>query len=247
MITPPGRQVLLFAAGGVSFALPLRSVREIAPADGGPGIDLAAMLGLRGEPRFALQLDAPGLRLLVGEMRGVADLAEGEVFRLPARSSGFRPSPFAGAVRIRGEVHLELAPDRLDASREPLAEGPRTVRDTPAAARELVAERGDLVLAVPLPLVVQVIEDARLVPVPLAPPGHRGLLYHGRAIHPVFDAAEVLGETGGGAPRVLLLLDAGGATAGILVDRVRGLAGAGEPPPARRPAWDVLLAPREVG
>ena len=53
MITPPGRQVLLFTAGGVSFALPLMAVREIVKLPADPGrpapdrsIGLADALGL---------------------------------------------------------------------------------------------------------------------------------------------------------------------------------------------------------
>ena len=86
---------------------------------------------------------------------------------------------------------------------------------------------------------------ARLSTVPLAPPGHRGLLYNGRALHSVWDVASLLGWPDSGKPEVILLLDAGGTTAGVLVDRVRGLAeGAG---PVRRPQWDALLAPQEEG
>ncbi len=119
--------------------------------------------------------------------------------------------------------------------------------DRPAGERELVAERGGRALAVPLSLVVQVIEPARPSPVPLAPRGHRGLLYHGRAIHPIWDAASLLGWSEDGEPRVSLLLDAGGTTAGVLVDRVRGVGEGGVGETVRRPHWDALLAPLEVG
>ena len=86
----------------------------------------------------------------------------------------------------------------------------------------------------------QVVEPARVHPLPLAPAGLAGLLHHGRALHPVLDAAALLGQPAAGDPRVLLLLDAGGSTAGVLVDRVRGV-GEGDPGgPVRRPAWDAL-------
>lgn len=253
MITPPGRQVLLFAAGGVSFALPLMAVREIVKLPADPGrtapdrsIGLADALGLAGDPRFALVLaDAVPSELRVDEMRGVGDLAEAEVFRLPERSVAARPSPFAAAVWLGDVLHLELAPAALLDSRTVEWRFPPEQQDLPPAERELVAERSGRALAVPLSLVVQVVERARLSPVPLAPPGHRGLLYHGRALHSVWDVASLLGWPESGQPEVILLLDAGGTTAGVLVDRVRGLAeGAG---PVRRPQWDALLAPQEEG
>ena len=253
MITPPGRQVLLFSAGGVSFALPLMAVREIVKLPADPGrpapdrsIGLADALGLGGTPRFALVLaDGAPSELQVDEMRGVGDLAEAEVFRLPERSVAARPSPFAAAVWLGDVLHLELAPAALLDSRPVAWRSPPEQHDLPPVERELVVERGGRALAVPLSLVVQVIERARLSPVPLAPPGHRGLLYHGRALHSVWDVASLLGWPDSGKPEVILLLDAGGTTAGVLVDRVRGLAeGAG---PVRRPQWDALLAPQEEG
>jgi len=253
MITPPGRQVLLFAAGGISFALPLMAVREIVKLPTDPErpapdrtISLADALGLDGHPRFSLVLaNAPPSELWVDEMRGVGDLAEAEVIRLPERSVAARPSPFAAAVWLGDVLHLELAPAALPGSRPLAWRAPPEQRDLPPADRELVAERGGRALAVPLSLVVHVIERAPLSPVPLAPPEHRGLLYHGRALHSVWDVASLLGWPDSGKPEVILLLDAGGTTAGVLVDRVRGL-GEGEGP-VRRPQWDALLAPQEEG
>ena len=253
MITPPGRQVLLFAAGGVPFALPLMGVREIVKLPSDPGrpaphrsISLADVLGLEGKPRFALALsgEAPA-DLIVDEMRGVGDLAEAEAFRLPERSVAARPSPFAAALRLGEVLHLELAPAALLNSRTVVWRPAPAREDRPPAERELLADRGGRVLAVPLSLVVQVIDRARLSTIPLAPPGHRGLLYHGRALHSVWDVASLLGWPDSGKPEVILLLDAGGTTAGVLVDRVRGL-GEGEGP-VRRPQWDALLAPQEEG
>jgi chemotaxis signal transduction protein len=255
MITPPGRQVLLFAAGGVRFALPLTAVREIlripaAPerAPAGRRVALAEALGLPGDPHFALHLEgAPPLELRVDEMRGVGDLAQAEVFRLPERSVAARPSPFAAALKLGDALYLELAPPALEGSRRVAWRQPPAQDDLPTAERELIAERGGRALAVPLSLVVQVIDPARLAPVPLAPRGHRGLLYHGRAIHPTWDAAALLGWPEAGDPRVILLLDAGGTTAGVLVDRVRGLGEGEARGTVRRPHWDALLAPLEEG
>jgi chemotaxis signal transduction protein len=255
MITPPGRQVLLFAAGGIRFALPLAAVREIVKLPAGPErpapareIALAGLLGLAGVPRFSLVLAGEDhAELRVDEMRGMGDLAGAEVFRLPERSVAVRPSPYAAALRLGEVLHLELAPAALGEWETVTRQAPPCQDDLPPAERELVAERGGRALAVPLSLVVQVIDPARLSPVPLAPPGHRGLLYHGRALHPVWDVASLLGWPEDGEPKVILLLDAGGTTAGVLVDRVRGLReGAGDGP-VRRPHWDALLAPQEEG
>ncbi len=254
VMAPPHRQVLRFLAGGVGFSLPLAAVREIVPVDGAPpaepgdgAFDLAARLGLRSEPRFSLLLDSAGPpALLVDSMRGVGDLAHAEAFRLPDGVVEARPAPFRSAMRFGDELDLELLPEALpDLRREPLAARP-AFPDLPPAARELIAERGGERLAVPLPLVVQVLERQRIFPTPLPPPGFRGLLHHGRAIHPTWDAAALLGVPAATEPGVLLLLDAGGATSGVLVDKVLGLTGGTAAGPARRPAWDALLAPAEA-
>ncbi len=253
--TPPGRQVLRFQAGGVPFALPLSTVREIVKTgtessrkltEGAVG--LAERLGLLGDPRFALILEGGGVPpLLVDRMDGVGDLADAEAYRLPERTVAARPSPFSSALRWRGVLHLELSPAALVAMRrEPPRPFPTTPDQAPAG-RELLALRGGQSLAVPLPLVVQVIDPAHLFRVPLAPDGHRGLLHHGRAIHPAWDAAAILGLPRSGDPRVLLLLDAGGTTAGVLVDRVLGLSEGSGSGPVRRPPWDALLAPGKGG
>jgi len=253
--TPPGRQVLRFQAGGVPFAVPLSTVREIVKTGGdsprqtpGGAVALAERLGLRGDPRFAMLLEGEGVPpLLVDRMDGVGDLADAEAYRLPERTVAAHPSPFSSALRWRGVLHLELAPAALVSMRR---DAPRPFPETPdqaPAERELFALRAGQALAVPLPLVVQVIDPVHLFRVPLSPEGHRGLLHHGRAIHPAWDAAAILGLPGGGDPRVLLLLDAGGTTAGVLVDRVLGLSEGSGSGPVRRPPWDTLLAPGKGG
>lgn len=257
MATPPGRKALLFTAGGVPLSLPLGAVREIAPAGPGgaagraraedlPPVSLAEALGLPGVAgRYALALEAPHARaLLVDELRGIADLAQAEVFRLPERLVLPRPAPFESAFLFRGELYLEVSPAgvRVPAA-VPSPPARASLPDSAPTERELYCERGGQPLAVPLSLLVQVIEPARVFPVPLSPQGQRGLLYHGRSLHPVFDAAALTGAGEAGDPRVLLLLDAGGGTAGVLVDRVFGVGeGEGERP-IRRPAWDALLSP----
>ena len=254
VITPPGRQVLRFQAGGVPFAVPLSTVREVVKSGAGSFRDLpegamglAERLGLRGDPRFALLLEGAGVPpLLVDRMDGIGDLADAEAYRLPERTVAAHPSPFSSALRFGGVLHLELAPASL-VSMERDAPRPFPVSpDLEPAGRELFAMRAGQALAVPLPLVVQVVDPVHLFRVPLSPDGHRGLLHHGRAIHPAWDAAALLGLARTGDPHVLLLLDAGGTTAGVLVDRVLGLSEGAGTGSVRRPPWDALLAPGET-
>jgi hypothetical protein len=180
-------------------------------------------------------------------MQGVADLADADAFRLPDRTVAATPSPFSSALRFGDTLYLELVPAALRAMRpdpeRPFAASP----DLAPAERELVALRSGQALAVPLPLVVHVIDPVRLFPVPLSPEGLWGLLHHGRAIHPAWDAAAILGLPTAGDPRVALLLDAGGTSAGILVDRVLGFSEGTGSAPVRRPPWDALLAPGKTG
>jgi hypothetical protein len=93
---------------------------------------------------------------------------------------------------------------------------------------------------VPLPLLLQVLEAPRIAPVPLTPPSHLGLLYHGRALHPVLDVAVLHGDPGGPPPRRALLLDAGGTGVAVAADRVLGV-GEGDAD-VLRPPWDALFA-----
>jgi len=260
MATPSGRKALLFTAGGAKLALPLGAVREIAPVERsgeetrvhGAPMELFSVAGALGLPegagRYALVLEPPGSSaLLADELRGIADLGEAEVFSLPARTVLPVPPPFGAAFLLRGELYLEVSPAGLLALPVPGLPGASPEReappDGPPTERELLCERAGISLAVPLSLLVQVIEPARVFPVPLTAAVHRGVLYHGRALHPVFDAAALLGTPDQGSPRVLLLLDAGGGSAGILVDRVRGVGEGEGRAPVRRPAWDALLSP----
>jgi len=219
-------------------------VREIPEGS----VPLAETLGLRGVPRFALLLEAPGLpALLVDRMEGVADLADAHAFRLPDRTVAVTPSPFSSALRFGEALYLELVPAALRDMRPDPARPFAASPDLVPAERELLASRSGQALAVPLPLVVHVIDPVRLFPVPLSPEGLRGLIHHGRAIHPAWDAAAILGLPASGDPRVALLLDAGGTSAGILVDRVLGFSEGTGTAPVRRPPWDTLLAPGKAG
>lgn len=251
---PADRKALLFSAGGVRLALRLTHLREIvalppavsevrARGEEVPAAFVSTVLGLPGGPcPYALLTEgAPRVALRVEALHGIVDLAEAEFFQLPARTPLPQPAPFTGAVVTRGEVALELAVGTLGfAPLEPaleLAEPPPELGL--AADRELCFARAGRVYAVPLSLVVQVIDGPRLAPVPLAPPSHRGLLYHGRALHPVFDLAAWYGELEAGPGRTVLLVDAGGAGIGVVADRVLA-AGEGEPE-VIRPPWDALF------
>jgi chemotaxis signal transduction protein len=153
-----------------------------------------------------------------------------------------QPPPFSGAVVVNGEIALELAVASLGfAPIEPAvdhAEPPPEVEAPPD--RELRFARGERTFGVPLTLVVQVLEGARVTPVPLAPPSHRGLLYHGRALHPVLDVGVLYGDRPAGNARTVILVDAGGAGVGLVADRVLGVAEAQEG--IVRPPWDAVFA-----
>lgn len=259
MATPPAeRKALLFSVGGVRLGLRLSQVREIVPAEPGaaearlrggtvPLLPVAVTLGLAPGPgAFALVIEAaPPLALRADALHGIVDLAEAEVFRLPARTALPEPPPYLGALVARGQVALELDVSSLGWA--PLRPAEEVLRLAPAAAPpaepELRFARGGHTYAAPVSMLVQVLEAARLWPVPLGPPSHLGLLYHGRALHPVFDLAVARGgQAPAGAPRVLLL-DAGGTAVGLVADRVLGVGEtqAGEEP--ERLAWDALFAP----
>jgi chemotaxis signal transduction protein len=252
---PADRKALLFSAGGVRLALRLSFLREIlavAPDEGEvtvrgepvPTAFVSTVLGLPAAPSpFALLIEGtPRAALRVEALHGICDLSGAEVFQLPARTPLPQPSPFAGAVVVGGELALELAVGALGfAPLEPAADHAQAPQGLGVPAdRELRFARAGRVYAVPLSLLVQVLEDPRLAPVPLAPPSHRGLLYHGRALHPVFDLAHVYGDPLAGAARTVLLVDAGGAGIGLVADRVLGVREGGED--VVRPPWDALFA-----
>lgn len=253
---PADRKALLFSAGGVRLALRLAHLREIVavPPEAGevcargeqvPAAFVSTVLGLPGgaSPFALLTEGAPRVALRVEALHGIVDLADAEVFQLPARTPLPQPAPFAGAVVASGEVALELAVGTLGfAPLEPAVELPGPPADLGLPAdRELRFARAGRVFAVPLALVGQVVDGPRLAPVPLTPASHRGLLYHGRALHPVFDPAAWYGARADGPGRAVLLVDAGGAGIGVVVDRVLA-AGEGDDE-VIRPPWDGLFAP----
>jgi hypothetical protein len=252
---PSDRKALIFSTGGVRLALRLSHLREIvpAPAEGGeivargeeyPTAFVSTVLGLpSGATPFALLTEGtPRLALRVEALHGIIDLASAEFFQLPVPTPLPQPPPFSGAVVSRGEVALELAVGSLGfAPLEPAIENAEPPPDLgPFAERELRFIRGETVFAVPLSLLVQVLEGVRLAPVPLTPSSHRGLLYHGRSLHAVIDLASVYGGAAAGASRTVLLVDAGGTGVGMLADRVLGV-GEGEANVVR-PPWDTLFA-----
>jgi chemotaxis signal transduction protein len=253
---PSERKALLFSAGGVRLALRLSQLREIvevAASEGEvvkqgrplPTAWVSTVLGLPGGPsRYALLTeDAPPVALRVETLHGIVDLGEAEVFQLPVHTLGPQPSPFAGALVVDGEVALELAVGSLGFA--PLAPAEDPVEPPPSLGpwpeRELRFSRGELVFGVPLSMVVAVREAPGLAHVPLAPPSHRGLLYHGRAIHPVIDVAVHFGRAPALIPAQVLVIDAGGATIGVVADRVLGLTRELDDGTVLRPPWDSLF------
>jgi len=218
-----------------------------------PALPLALALGLSGPAgRLAVVTEAsPPVALRVDAVHSILDLSQAEVFQLPARTPLPQPAPFQGAVVAGGIVWLELAP--AAAGWVPLEPAPGEAiqlleADLPAG-REMVFERAGRRFAVPLSLLVRVVEGPRLFPVPLSPPAHRGLLYHERALFPCFDLGALLGENApspagasahapAGSP-VVVLLDAAGTAVGIAADRI---APAGAAAGAVRPAWDALFS-----
>ncbi len=253
---PADQLALLFSTGGVRLALRLSQVREIVevgPGDGDvrtrgevvPSAYLSSVLGLpAGGARYALVTEAtPRCALRVDALHGLADLAGAEAFNLPAHTLLPQPSPFAGALVVGGRVALELAVAALGfAPIEPaveLAGEPPSLG--PWLERELRFSRGDLTFGVPLSLLGQVIESAELALVPLTPPSHRGLLYHGRALHPVVDVGVLYGLPATVHPRHLLLVDAGGAGVAVAADRILGVGMGATADDVLRPPWDALF------
>lgn len=253
MATSSGEHRALLFTAGVRMALRLPMVREILLVP-----ELASEVDVRGRPvpavplSIALGLDAPPgqyailteavppVALRVSEVLGIVDLSRAEAFQLPARTLLPQPPPFQGALVLDGEIALELA--LAAAGWVPLepAEGGWGVppEGETYSARELVFTRGSRRFGLPLALVTRVIEAPRVFPVPLAPLAHRGLLYHERAIHPVFDLAVLYDGAPAAGAALALIVDAGGTTAAILADRIAPAEDAGE---VLRPTWDAMF------
>jgi CheW-like protein len=248
------RKALLFSAGGVRLALRVSQLREIvAVAEGDaevwargetiPTAFVSTVLGLPAGPSpYALLTEgAPRAALRVEALHGIVDLGSAEVFQLPTRTVLPQPPPFTGAVVQGGIVALELAVAALGfAPLEPAVENVAPPPDVGGGERELRFSRGSRSFAVPLSLLVQVLDAPRVAPVPLAPPSHLGLLYYGRALHPVLDLGVLYGDPPGTPARQALLLDAGGSGVAVAADQVLGPGeGGGD---LLRPPWDALFA-----
>jgi hypothetical protein len=253
----PARKALLFSAGGVRLAVrvpQLREIVQVAPGEGEvhahgeavPTAFVSTVLGLPAGPSpFALLVEGnPRAALRVEALHGIVDLGGAEVFQLPARTLLPQPPPFAAAIVWRGEVSLELSVATLGfAPLAPPLEPPVEPVEAgagPVAEREIRFVRGGRAWAVPLPLLVQVLEAPPIAPVPLTPASHLGLLYYGRALHPVLDVGVLHGDPPGPPPRHVLLLDAGGVGVAVAADRVLGV-GEGDAD-VLRPPWDAVFA-----
>jgi chemotaxis signal transduction protein len=253
------RKALLFSVGDVRLALRLSQLREILedPRDGGevttrgetlPALPVAVALGLAGGiPRFALAIEGePRAALRVDALHGIVELSRAEVFQLPVRTLLPQPPPFRAAVVLGGELALELDVSALGwAPIEPALDSaaPPPEVEAPSSGRELLFVRGRRTFGVPIALLVQIVQAPRIHPVPLAPPSHLGLAYHGRAIHPVLDPSSLFGDPPGPPHAAsVLLVDAGGVEIGVAADRILA-PGAAVPGPVARPSWDALFAP----
>ncbi len=138
---PAERKALLFSAGGVRFALRVSHLREIVAISEGEGevtwrgevvptAFVSTVLGLTAGPsRFALLTEGtPRAALRVEALHGIVDLADAEVFKLPARTFLPQPPPFAGAVVMHADIAPELTDRLVRAYRQvrigdPLADG----------------------------------------------------------------------------------------------------------------------------
>jgi chemotaxis signal transduction protein len=257
MQCPPAEtKAVLFVVGGVRLALRLSQVREIVAiteplgelssrGDSVPALPVAVALNLPASPsRFALVIEcSPVVALGVEAVHGIVDLADAEVFQLPARTLLPQPPPFCGAIVAGGVVALELVVSALGwAPLEPAGElaGPPPGVDFPTG-RELLFSRAGRTYAVPIEILDRVCDAPRIFPVPLTPTSHRGLLYLDRAVHPVFDLALLHGDAAAAGQATALLLEAGGEAIAVLADRILP---AGDPATAgvTRPSWDAMFA-----
>jgi len=249
-------KAVLFVAGGVRLALRLSQVREIVAVkehlpelssrgDSVPALPVAVALNLPASPnRFALVIEcSPVVALGVEAVHGIVDLAGAEVFQLPARTLLPQPAPFCGAIVANDVVALELVVSALGwAPLEPAGElpGPPPGVDFPTG-RELLFSRAGRIYGVPIEILDRVCDAPRIFPVPLTPTAHRGLLYLGRAVHPVFDLALLHGDVAAPGPATALLLEAGGEAIAVLADRILP-AGDGAVTDVTRPSWDAMFA-----
>jgi chemotaxis signal transduction protein len=209
------------------------------------GLPVAIALGLPAGPsRFAIVTEAtPPTALRVEEVHGILDLGAAEVFQLPVRTILPQPAPFVGAIVDQGRIALELAVPTLGwAPIEPARElaGPPPELDF-STGRELLFKRGARTFAVPIQLLAQVLDRPSISPVPLAPSAHRGLLYHGRAIHPVFDVPVLYGDAVPLGASTALLIEAGENAIAVLADAILPAGAVPDAAPAR-PSWDVLFS-----
>lgn len=252
----PDAAFLAFTVAGQSYALPLGAVEAVtgrpaavAPASGAgsafpvampwrgralPLVDLAARLGLAG---------GAGTRVVV--LRGVGLVAErvGPVLRMrpeaidPVPRALRRAGPAADLAagflrRDDGTLVCLLSPQAFAGTAEPARSAPVAAGTTPIVVVDLAGRAYGL----PAGAVCRVerAPDA-FVRVPRAPGDLTGMLAVRGGALPVLDLRRRLGLPPGGTRGRLVVVEAGGVRAGLLVDRaarlVRPEAGAIRPAP----------------
>ena len=240
------RLSLLFRAAGTTFSLPAISVLEVAAApkpvegttapllhDNLPIEDLAELLDespAHDGRSVTLVLDsAPPRALLVDLVEEVVDTAAGDFFQLPLRSATAAEGLVRGAVRHKGRLALELEPTILAELKQETLQRPRPkpLQEIADAGeppdRALVFEvGGGRCFGASLSLVTSVLSPEALCKVPLAPFGHRGLVFHERSLLPIYDLSFMLGgpRTSGG---LVVVLDVGGSAIGATASKVIGV------------------------
>jgi chemotaxis signal transduction protein len=181
---------------------------------------------------------APPRALLVDGVEEVADLATAPFFRFPAGTVARSLSLVRGAVLHGEHLILELIPQALaDFRRAEPFPAPVALEALPQPRPEkallFTAGAGEL-FGAPLPLVTGVLRAKGRCYVPLAPPGHTGLIHHERSLLPIFDLARLVARP----PTVgelAVVLDVGGSAAGAAAIEVFGVCEgfAGEPLPEK--------------
>lgn len=217
---------LLFTAAELRLAVPAARVRRLSPPGDG-ALSLASALGREPRPGSgAGQMELTGVSqpLLADHVIGVVETRSATVAALPAGTHLSLPV-IERALLLPGGIFLELAAEEVPA-RPPVALEPRRPPPQPPRlepVRALVFRVVERRYAVSFSLVQAVLQAPDVVDVPLAPVPHRGVLFHGGSLLPVFDLPSLLGGRRGQHAPFVVLVDAGGEATGIAADEVEGV------------------------